>query len=205
MSLFLRERCGPRIEWLEWISGAPAQQIINTGTSINFSEGAIECEWMLTNTGAHINYAPLFGNYISETTPCFRFFLDSTDDRYRVNGNYNGNQSYGMTGIAAGVKHKITLTGTSATVDSATYSITRTRTYTNDRPVLIGGVRDYSGDARFTAYSLRFYSLRILNGATVLRDFAPCRLGGSVGLYDRISEAFFGNVGVGSFTAGPRI
>lgn len=203
--MMLRGRCEPRFEWLEWISGVPARQIINTGTAVNTSSSAIECEWMLVNSGSHVNYAPIFGNYISESSPCFRLFLDSTDSAYRVNGNYNGSASYGISGIAAGVKHKITLTGRNITVDSTTYSTSISRSYTNDKPVLICAVRDFSDDTRFVAYSLKVYSFLIRNGSTVLRDFVPCRLGGDVGMYDKISKRFFGNVGTGSFTAGPKI
>lgn len=50
----------------------------------------------------------------------------------------------------------------------------------------------------------KIYSCRILTDGVPVRDFVPCRRNsdGAVGMYDRVSDAFFGNLGTGEFIAG---
>ena len=52
--------------------------------------------------------------------------------------------------------------------------------------------------------SLRIYSCKIYDNDNLIRDFVPCKtLTGTVGLYDIVNQAFYTNVGTGSFIAGP--
>lgn len=51
---------------------------------------------------------------------------------------------------------------------------------------------------------LRLYSCQIYDNGTITRYFVPCKNPyGEVGLYDLVSNVFFGNAGTGSFIAGP--
>lgn len=51
---------------------------------------------------------------------------------------------------------------------------------------------------------VRLYSCRIYNGNILVQDFIPCQnASGEVGLWDALNEVFYGNVGTGTFTAGP--
>lgn len=64
-----------------------------------------------------------------------------------------------------------------------------------------GGAQDKSANAKW-------YEVKIFNGSTPARDFVPCyrKSDSVVGLYDRVTETFFTNVGSGgSFTAGPDV
>lgn len=50
----------------------------------------------------------------------------------------------------------------------------------------------------------RLYSCQIYDNDTMIRDYVPCRTsGGEVGLYDLVGGEFYGNAGMGTFTAGP--
>ena len=53
--------------------------------------------------------------------------------------------------------------------------------------------------------SMRIYSCKIYDGETLVRDFVPVvRASDSkAGLYDLVTDAFFGNGGTGDFSAGP--
>ena len=47
---------------------------------------------------------------------------------------------------------------------------------------------------------------KVFDGATLIRNFVPCKnTSGTVGLYDLVSGAFYGNAGTGAFTAGPDV
>ena len=53
--------------------------------------------------------------------------------------------------------------------------------------------------------SAKLYSCKVYDNGTLARDFMPCSgPSGTVGLYDRIGEKFYGNVGTGVFFAGPQ-
>ncbi len=51
----------------------------------------------------------------------------------------------------------------------------------------------------------RIYAFRIYEGATLVRDFIPVRVGQVGYLYDRVSGALFGNAGTGDFVLGPDV
>ena len=50
----------------------------------------------------------------------------------------------------------------------------------------------------------KIYSAQIYYGSTMVRNFIPVerKSDGAVGLYDLVSEQFFGNAGTGSFGGG---
>ena len=49
----------------------------------------------------------------------------------------------------------------------------------------------------------KWYSAKIYNGDVLVRDFIPVRIGRTGYLYDRVSDALFGNAGTGAFLLGP--
>lgn len=50
---------------------------------------------------------------------------------------------------------------------------------------------------------MRLYSCKIYDNGVLVRDYIPFRYNGEVGLWDRVSNTFYGNSGSGVFTAGP--
>ena len=64
----------------------------------------------------------------------------------------------------------------------------------------------YGGGPTSTAYSAKakIYYCKVWDGDTLARDFVPVQLDiGICGLYDRVGEKFYSNIGSGEFTAGP--
>lgn len=59
-----------------------------------------------------------------------------------------------------------------------------------------------NANGTYNAYiSARLYSCQIYDDGTLVRDFVPCiNASGEVGLYDLVTQAFFGNAGTGVFT-----
>lgn len=54
--------------------------------------------------------------------------------------------------------------------------------------------------------SAKLYSCQIYDNGLLVRDFVPCiDPEGTVGLYDLVGAAFYGNEGTGEFTAGPEV
>lgn len=77
-------------------------------------------------------------------------------------------------------------------------------TFSAPRPLFLFASND-SGTARFFTTG-KFYSCRIFDNESLIRDFAPCKnASGAVGLYDTVEGQFYANAGTGTFTAGPEI
>lgn len=210
--MFLRERCRVEpLEFLEYIQGAPDQQFINTGVAVNYSDAEIECKWAIWATdGVHINYVPVFGNFVDEELPVTRLILRETDAHYRLNFNNPASSSI-STGsfnfnVGQGNPNTIILSRQKYSINTHAFSISPSElSYTNDSPMQICGARGYAFDKNAT-YRIQIYYFKIRRGSsTLLGDFVPCRRGSSVGMYDRVSDRFLRNAGVGSFVAGPAV
>lgn len=130
---------------------------------------------------------------------------------YFYTGVYNGKYYYGCgttdhdTGIAAASgKQTFTLDIPSAkfTVsDSVDVSIS-TEPVTASASLYLFGF-NYNP---VRCYAEKIYSCQIYTGATLVRDFVPCKnASGTVGLYDTVNGQFYANAGTGMFTAGPEI
>lgn len=130
---------------------------------------------------------------------------------YFYTGVYNGNYYYGCgttdhnTGISSVVgKQTFTLDIPSAkfTVSNAVDVSISTEAVTASAPLYLFGF-SYSP---VRCYAEKIYSCQIYTGATLIRDFVPCKnASGLVGLYDTVEGQFYGNAGTGTFTAGPEI
>lgn len=210
--MFLRERCRANepLDFLEYIEGTPEQQFINTGVAVNFQNARIECKWSIwRTTGEHVNYVPIFGNYIDESLPVTRLILRGTDVYYRLNFNNPASSSIstGTVTFYEGSDNPNTIelrrTRYYSNDNDAYYTISPSGlSYTNDAPMIICGARGYTLDS-YINYRVRIYYFRIKRSSTLLGNFVPCRRGSSVGMYDRVNDRFLDNAGVGSFVAGP--
>ena len=71
---------------------------------------------------------------------------------------------------------------------------------------LAPAIRILSNNTTSGGLAAKLYSCKIYTGATLTRDFVPCKNpSGQAGLYDLVSGAFYGNAGTGTFTAGPAV
>ena len=52
--------------------------------------------------------------------------------------------------------------------------------------------------------SSKIYSAKLYDNGTLVRDFIPVRRhsDGAIGMYDKVTDTFFGNAGTGTFIAG---
>lgn len=213
MSLFLRQRCLLPYTQLEYIEGVPTFQVIDTGQPLNYDTVFVSFKWNLFNTGSHVNYVPIFGTYISETDPCFRLILNNYDWTYRININNNGNKSAAFSNAMNSESTVNTLTVGSLSgskyADYNSHSDTFTLVnegLTNSNNCFIGECRNYAiQSSTYANYKLRIYYFRISVNNVLTRNMIPCKYNGQIGMYDKVTNQFFGNAGVGNFTAGPEI
>ena len=86
-------------------------------------------------------------------------------------------------------------------------------TFTCPRPMVLFSVQNVSGAQGYVfddqvdnrPVKMRLYSCQIYDGDALARDLVPARRqsDSAVGLYDTVTDTFYGNAGTGSFTAGP--
>ena len=91
-------------------------------------------------------------------------------------------------------KNVATIGNTSATISSAP-------AFQSDYSIYLCA-SNYSGNADYLT-PMRIYNCQIYDNGTLVRDYIPYRYNGEVGLWDRVSNTFFGNSGTGVFAAGP--
>lgn len=91
-----------------------------------------------------------------------------------------------------------------AYIDEDSYSITAT----NNSDILSGNLHLFNrnGATVQTYCKKKLYKMTIYNNDIVIADFIPCKnQNNEVGLYDLVSNTFFGNSGTGSFVAGNEV
>ena len=141
------------------------------------------------------------------------WFVDGSNvaNAYFYMGVYNGKYYYGCgttdhdTGIAAASgKPTFTLDIPSAkfTVSGSADVSISTEAVTTSASLYLFGF-NYNP---VRCYAEKIYSCQIYTGATLIRDFVPCKnASGAVGLYDTVGAQFYANAGTGAFTAGPEV
>ena len=160
-----------------------------------------------SNTRVVFTYTPdntkntmLFGSRTSTTS----------SDTYYVLHAHNTDalrSSYGSNRLETGV------TPTTKTTIDKNKNVTIIGSYTGTSPEATFTCQStlplFAGNtggvvSQFT--SLYFYSGKIYDNGTLIRDFVPCKnLDGVIGLYDIVNDEFYQNAGTGDFVAGPDI
>ena len=93
-------------------------------------------------------------------------------------------------------KNKCTIDSIQASNPSASFSVSF--------PAYIFATN--TGGSPTTPASISLSECKIYDNGTLIREYLPCKSqNGEVGLYDLISSQFYGNVGTGSFIAGPEV
>lgn len=125
----------------------------------------------------------------------------------------NGNNSFSTTFTAAinATKNKIThdffgkqmysVDSGIAKVGNSSISV-EMGTFQSQYTMFLFGVNN--ADSLQYPTKMKLYSCKIYDNGTLVRDFIPCQKpDGTLGLWDGVNGAFYGNAGTGTFTAGP--
>ena len=155
------------------------------------------------------SYSGLFGNYISETTNCWRLITSGSDNGFMI-GTTNHKTSGGVSvKIGDDIKNrKIT-----AVFDyvSVTF-ITDDNTYTgstlgkpvgdsNTTNIGIGNARYVPNSGYYESDIVTWYGFRIWKNNVLIRDYVPCvRMSDSkAGFYEKVNRTFNQSTGKSDF------
>lgn len=180
---------------LEYIESS-GTQYIDTGIPGNNDNLTFSFRFNLLSFSS---YAGIFGNYVSEDANCWRLIQTSVDeDKFFWTSNVQGGRSSSVV-FAKNVVNSVVMNLNEFIINGS--SVHRTQDIkgtVNDTNIAIFANRCTSWGSR-----MRLYEFKIADADDLLCDFIPCiNAAGEVGLYDLVSEAFFGNCGTGEFIAG---
>lgn len=178
---------------LEYIEST-GTQYVNTEFQPN-QDTTMVCDAQFTSVTGTISFG---GQRLSSGTQAFVWIA--------VSGNLRSYYKNGYTVVATAdtVRHVYAKEKNETLIDgtllhSATYAA-----FSGNHPIFLFASND-SGSAAYLS-SAKIYSCQIYDDETLVRDYVPCKnASGEAGLYDLTNEAFYGNAGTGSFTAGPEV
>ena len=176
--------------WLNYIEGTGVQYI-NTGIAENAAYG-VEMECLVT--GMATNWQSLLSGTLDNFTIGSvdanknSFYLRlRTTEVCRPSGMYSDQKN--TISIKNGAVY---LNGNH--VGAYTHGALSTAT---------GTLFVFANNALSRYGKMRLYRLKIYDAnGNASRDFVPCNFGGSIGLFDNVTQAFYGNAGTGTFMYG---
>jgi len=150
-----------------------------------------------------VQYGAIFGNYISESTNCWRLILGQySNDPALACANSNPSGGNNNITLSAGSVHTLELSRSALVLDGVSTAPTISAGTSNAENICIFN-RSLSAPNTSRDIGARIYYFKAWNGATLIRDFVPViDWQGSPCFFDKVSKTFFRNVGSGSFTYG---
>ena len=167
----------------------------------------IQAVFMIDFFGSYIG---LFGNYVSETTNCWRLITTGSDDGSMI-GTTNHKTSGGGASVAisGGYKNrKIKATLDYETVSFDADGITNTGSTagkplgdSNTTNIGIGNARYVPNSGYYESDIVTWYGFRIWKNNVLIRDYVPCvRMSDSkAGFYEKVNRTFNQSTGKSDF------
>lgn len=128
------------------------------------------------------------------------FFYGNSKGDSKWNSDYGGSSRLPFTGVDKTDRLNIDynknvciINGVSVTHTTSTFQSTRTLSLLCKR----------DSETADSFLNAKLYSCKIYDNGVLIRNFVPCiNSSGTVGMYDTVNHAFYGNAGSGVFTAG---
>lgn len=180
-----------RLEYIE-MSGGP---IIDTGFKPNNNTRVY---LKIKSVQSNQDYAAIFGGRTSSTSASFSLWIVD-DDFFRFDyGTLKKEIHTNALGdfVIDINKNSISINGNISTTSSQTFQ--------SKNSIRIGSNVSNSETRRFVG---KIYYYKIFNNGDLVRDLIPVKMkeDGRIGLYDRVHNTFYGNIGTGSIVGGPEI
>ena len=182
---------------LEYIESS-GTQCINTGFKPNQNARLVMDATLLSTTSAY-----LYG--------CRGGASENYNNRFGI--LYNGSYMRSDFGTGNGLTFSAAITANERYVFDQNKNVCKigAETVTNSEevftslyPILMFGVNE--GGVNSYLCSMRLYSCRIYDNGTLVRNLIPAKdSSGTIGLYDTVNSALYGNSGTGTFAAGAEV
>lgn len=188
-----------RLEYIE----STGSQFIDTGYA-----------WGTTNRKVEGKFNFSVGNYNSHI-----FGSTSSSDSWDLNpwclqgvsyDTYIGNGMYNNVSLSTGVDYILTYDLNNRVLYTDSNGITQSSSVpyvpTSDASVYLLHVHLLSNHEPYNPSAAKVWYFKMWDNGVLVRDFVPVRRGdGAIGMYDKVTNTFFGNSGTGAFIAGPAL
>lgn len=176
--------------WLNYIEGTGVQYI-NTGIAENAAHG-VEMECLVT--GMATNWQSLLSGTLDN------FTIGSVDaNKNSFYLRLRTTEVCRPSGMYSDQKNTISIKNGAVYLNGS-----HVGTYTHGAlSTATGALYIFANNALSRYGKMRLYGLKIYDAnGNVSRDFIPCKYGNSIGLFDNVTQAFYGNAGTGTFMYG---
>ena len=173
---------------LEYIQSSGTQYIDTGVKAKNDTKVIVDCE-ITYGTG----WVKILGSY--EASAAFSWWANASN----IYAYYGTEEKLG---VGATGKHILTANGNmwSDSVNDFAFSYS---SFTATRNMYLFSV---NGGGTYDNAPMKLYSCQIYDNDALVRDYVPCQKpDGTIGLWDDVNSAFYGNAGTGTFTAGPAV
>ena len=163
------------------------EQYINTGV-VPSPDSRVICDFQATDKDSENH---IFGSRSSSTSRCFAFSIRGTGTwRFGYGSGYTGSK------VADTNRHIVDVNKNVCSLDGDVLYTKDYEEFTGAYTIHISAVKAsgmYEGRAKI-------YSCKIYDDGTLVRDYVPCiNSKGEAGLWDKVENKFYGNVGTGEF------
>lgn len=150
---------------------------------------------------------------VANTTARYIISAEGKGNAYQLMTQWGGTQVYDYYGISSKVVNGIDTT-VRVIIDkdknilkaNGVTNISETRTFSIPYHMYIFAQNSSGNTDKSRIAAMTLYSCQVYNAEKIIRDFVPCKNpSGEVGLFDLVTDTFFGNKGTGTFTAGPAV
>lgn len=177
--------------------GFTGTQYINTGILASQSTKIeIDVLWSGSSTQALAGAR----NYTTKNSKAFCMYMLNTP---AVQFTF-GATAYNATGINTSERYVFTLDHRRAYIDGTLVNTFSTSTFSTSDTILVGSVHTGADgtDVESRMFVGNVYSIKVLSGSELQREYIPVRLGQVGYFYDKVSKTLFGNAGTSDFILG---
>lgn len=181
------------VQGLEYIE-SNGSAVITTGILSNSTNREYEIEYMPKSTGyIFTQYHPIFRSGIYQDSST-KASVEGTASAFTFSSKYNEKVEIKIeqTSSLSSIYRNGVLVGSIATDQNNTF----------DWPLTLLGRQRGVGESVDYKASGRLYRFSYVENGAVFANFIPCIYNSQVGMWDTVSNSFFGNQGTGSFIAG---
>lgn len=131
-----------------------------------------------------------------------KMFMSQINSTLLVNTFFYGGQQKSFSTTVIG-RHSVDWNKNIITYDNSSYTF-NSDDFQSEYNMLLFAATDYTGEITSIKSHMKFYSCKIYNDGTLIRDFVPVyRVRDNViGLFDKVNKKFYTNKGTGAFTKG---
>ena len=198
---------GPEIDpytYLEYIQSTGTQYIDTGVTGNNDTVIELQADITIGSQATGVYGSRIYGTTASSLNDAFHLYQLYTNNNMQVGYDTTSTNVTVVPGL-----HTYLADKNSFKVDGTTLYTFTSSTFTTPSSILLFSCHTGSDGSTVDTRRMvgKVYSFKIYNNNALVRNLVPARreLDNAVGMYDTVTDQFFGNAGTGTFIEGPEV